>query len=115
MQGNALLQNKQPEEAAHSIERAVELDGQNVSALALLAALESSLGKFDQSIATYQRAIGVAPNDVRLYVALGGVYERQDNWQQAQTLYQKALAMRSEEHTSELQSHHDLVCRLLLE
>src|SRR5437773_5425712 len=26
-----------------------------------------------------------------------------------------ALAARSEEHTSELQSHHDLVCRLLLE
>src|SRR5471032_1975218 len=25
------------------------------------------------------------------------------------------LAARSEEHTSELQSHHDLVCRLLLE
>src|SRR5437773_8040054 len=25
------------------------------------------------------------------------------------------LQMRSEEHTSELQSHHDLVCRLLLE
>ena len=26
-----------------------------------------------------------------------------------------AKAVRSEEHTSELQSHHDLVCRLLLE
>src|SRR5437773_9741291 len=26
-----------------------------------------------------------------------------------------AIALRSEEHTSELQSHHDLVCRLLLE
>src|SRR5437773_6561636 len=26
-----------------------------------------------------------------------------------------ALPARSEEHTSELQSHHDLVCRLLLE
>src|SRR5437773_9667902 len=26
-----------------------------------------------------------------------------------------AMAIRSEEHTSELQSHHDLVCRLLLE
>src|SRR5947207_6328922 len=26
-----------------------------------------------------------------------------------------AVAMRSEEHTSELQSHSDLVCRLLLE
>src|SRR5437773_6164176 len=27
----------------------------------------------------------------------------------------KRLRRRSEEHTSELQSHHDLVCRLLLE
>src|SRR5437773_11545873 len=26
-----------------------------------------------------------------------------------------SFALRSEEHTSELQSHHDLVCRLLLE
>src|SRR5437773_3352406 len=28
---------------------------------------------------------------------------------------EKARGFRSEEHTSELQSHHDLVCRLLLE
>src|SRR5437773_6728175 len=27
----------------------------------------------------------------------------------------RASRLRSEEHTSELQSHHDLVCRLLLE
>src|SRR5437773_5461722 len=27
----------------------------------------------------------------------------------------EAASLRSEEHTSELQSHHDLVCRLLLE
>src|SRR5437773_7419659 len=27
----------------------------------------------------------------------------------------EAFSTRSEEHTSELQSHHDLVCRLLLE
>ena len=30
-------------------------------------------------------------------------------------LYQDVLMKRSEEHTSELQSHDDLVCRLLLE
>src|SRR5437773_9033338 len=29
--------------------------------------------------------------------------------------FMKLERMRSEEHTSELQSHHDLVCRLLLE
>ena len=27
----------------------------------------------------------------------------------------REITLRSEEHTSELQSHHDLVCRLLLE
>src|SRR5437667_5123926 len=32
-----------------------------------------------------------------------------------QELAAKQRADRSEEHTSELQSHHDLVCRLLLE
>src|SRR5438132_8761036 len=31
------------------------------------------------------------------------------------TPHERALAIRSEEHTSELQSHSDLVCRLLLE
>src|SRR5437773_8499326 len=29
--------------------------------------------------------------------------------------HNQAVCSRSEEHTSELQSHHDLVCRLLLE
>src|SRR5437773_7265496 len=33
----------------------------------------------------------------------------------ARTFQNIALFRRSEEHTSELQSHHDLVCRLLLE
>src|SRR5438034_6961028 len=31
------------------------------------------------------------------------------------TIYSRLLLERSEEHTSELQSHSDLVCRLLLE
>src|SRR5437588_1455320 len=34
---------------------------------------------------------------------------------QWQRRHDTALAQRSEEHTSELQSHSDLVCRLLLE
>src|SRR5437773_8263044 len=33
----------------------------------------------------------------------------------ARPLPSDGVASRSEEHTSELQSHHDLVCRLLLE
>src|SRR5207248_3149607 len=65
--------------------------------LVLLAEIESSLGKFDRSIANYQRAIGVAPNEVRLYVALGRLHETQGDWQQAQTLYEKALAIQPED------------------
>src|SRR5437667_8685184 len=33
----------------------------------------------------------------------------------ARSAARRTLGARSEEHTSELQSHHDLVCRLLLE
>src|SRR5437667_1393506 len=36
-------------------------------------------------------------------------------WSAATVRGHKARQKRSEEHTSELQSHHDLVCRLLLE
>src|SRR5437667_2097464 len=36
-------------------------------------------------------------------------------WQPARCCWRWCPRWRSEEHTSELQSHHDLVCRLLLE
>jgi tetratricopeptide (TPR) repeat protein len=97
LQGKVLLQNKQPEEAEQSVQRAVQMDGQNASALVLLAGIDASLGKLDQSIANYQRALAVLPNDTRLYVALGGLYESQGHWQKAQELYQKALAIQPED------------------
>src|SRR5437773_7460583 len=41
---------------------------------------------------------------------------RKRSWGVARCLQRRRVqATRSEEHTSELQSHHDLVCRLLLE
>src|SRR5437773_11095745 len=46
------------------------------------------------------------PSPFGAYVCL----ERIEAWRR-----QPLLLLRSEEHTSELQSHHDLVCRLLLE
>src|SRR6266851_5756183 len=39
----------------------------------------------------------------------------QHRWSPGLLLLMLATTTRSEEHTSELQSHHDLVCRLLLE
>src|SRR5437773_3037178 len=37
------------------------------------------------------------------------------HWKRLRDAFLGCLTERSEEHTSELQSHHDLVCRLLLE
>src|SRR6266540_5656029 len=36
-------------------------------------------------------------------------------WSRFHAVSRRVATRRSEEHTSELQSHHDLVCRLLLE
>src|SRR6266540_5766134 len=40
---------------------------------------------------------------------------RSSRWKYGQSDSDPIAQARSEEHTSELQSHHDLVCRLLLE
>src|SRR5437667_7912718 len=46
----------------------------------------------------------------------GYIFPVKDNGRtRVAALYGGTVLTRSEEHTSELQSHHDLVCRLLLE
>src|SRR3970282_2814780 len=40
---------------------------------------------------------------------------RETGWLRLRQAGKRAACLRSEEHTSELQSNHDLVCRLLLE
>src|SRR5437870_13758227 len=50
-----------------------------------------------------------------IYSRLGLVYAQLGKFDQAVTADRTAIARRSEEHTSELQSRGHLVCRLLLE
>ena len=45
-----------------------------------------------KAVSLYQNAIQLAPRDLRLQVALGGLYEQMGNWQEAQSTYQKVLA-----------------------
>src|SRR5437588_8769484 len=53
-------------------------------------------------------ALRISPSSTAAHSNLATVFDRQGNWR-------KRSIIRSEEHTSELQSHSDLVCRLLLE
>src|SRR5437773_4107276 len=55
---------------------------------------------------------GPADESTELYYKLDRIIPR---LKRAATIVEGKLSERSEEHTSELQSHHDLVCRLLLE
>src|SRR5467141_2801182 len=52
----------------------------------------------------YRRVLSLVPDDAELWVRTGDAHRRRNE-----------LDERSEEHTSELQSHLNLVCRLLLE
>src|SRR3989442_2780214 len=64
----------------------------SVEVLDALGDLERSQFRFDEAISHYSRAAEIGPRD-----------------------YDSAYGLRSEEHTSELQSRPHLVCRLLLE
>jgi len=89
-----------------------------------LSALESKLVAFDDSTST-QIAVVIIPtlngNDiadynVKLFREWGvGGKEHNNGVLLLIAKDDRKLNIRSEEQTSELQSHHDLVCRLLLE
>src|SRR5260370_38859795 len=73
-------------------------------------------GKYEQAEPLYQQALRIweqalgpeHPNLAYPFHGLAILFTRQGKYEQAEPL-------RSEEHTSELQSHLNLVCRLLLE
>jgi len=92
LQARALVRNKQRKEAEQVLERATQLDSQNVGAIVLLAELQSDRGARDQAIASYQRAMVLSPNANSVQVALGGLYESSGNWQMAQDIYKKVLS-----------------------
>ncbi|MGB9105460.1 MAG: tetratricopeptide repeat protein, partial [Terriglobales bacterium] len=77
--------------AEKHLNKALELDKNNLMAFGLLAQVQVSAGSADKAVATYQNWIQQNPKDVRPYVLLGSVEEMRNNWQQAQKMYQKAL------------------------
>jgi tetratricopeptide (TPR) repeat protein len=89
--GQVELRNQDSAAAEQALQKAVDLDKNNVPAFALLARVQVSRGSVDQAIANYQRALDANPRDVHLYVAIGGLLESRGEWQKAQDLYQKAL------------------------
>ncbi len=96
LQAEFFLNTKQLNQAQASLSKAVKLDGKNVTALAKLGQVQGTLGKPDEALTYLQRALELAPNDIRLYLSLGAMYESIGNWQQAEATYQKVLTLQPE-------------------
>jgi len=97
LQGQAFVRAQRPVDAKQSFSRCIELDKQSLSGFIMLAQVEQSLGDLPRAIAHYRQAIAIAPNSAGLYTTLGTVYEGQGNWQEAQSVYQRALAIQPED------------------
>ena len=97
LQGQVLVRAKQPSDAKASFLKCIELDKQNLSGFVMLAQTEQSLGDVPGAIGHYKQALAIAPSNAGLYTTLGTLYEGQGNWQEAQTLYQRALGIQPEE------------------
>ena len=69
------------------------VDKHNVPAFLMLARTQVAQGSVDKAIAGYQRAMQANPRDVRIYISLASLLETRGDWQQAEDLYKKALAV----------------------
>ena len=79
-----------------SFVRSAELDSTNLAPIAALAGVQAAEGKNDDAIASYKRAIALAPNNAQLLTALGSACENKGDWQEAQNLYRQALNIQSD-------------------
>ncbi|MGI9102775.1 MAG: tetratricopeptide repeat protein [Terriglobales bacterium] len=94
--GTVQAQQKDLPTAEVSLRKAADLDKKNVTALMLLGQVQTMQGSPDKAIATYQEFLQKDPNDVRGYLLLASLMELKQNWQQAEDLLQKVLAMQPE-------------------
>ena len=98
--GAMLLDTHKTAEAQSALENAVKLDKNNVNASLLLAQIQDAAGQQDQAAGTYDQSIRENPSDVRLYLALGSLEERRNNWQRAEQLDQKVLQIQTDQPTA---------------
>jgi Flp pilus assembly protein TadD len=76
-----------------AFEQATALDDKNNEAWRMLGLTRALKGDSDAAIASYQLWAKHAPNDARIYVGLGELYDQRGNWQSAQSFYYQAIRL----------------------
>jgi len=96
--GTALFNGKKDLPGAEAaLRKAIELDKSNTDALEKLGKVQIQEGNADQAIVLYQQSIKDNPRDVRFYILSGELYESKQNWDQAKSMYQQALALQPDQ------------------
>ena len=95
--GTALFNTKKDMKGAEAaLHKAIELDKNNADALVKLGRVQVAEGSADQALATYQQSIKDNPREISFYILAGELYESQNHWDQAKTMYQQALNIQPE-------------------
>jgi tetratricopeptide (TPR) repeat protein len=90
--GTALFDNRKDFSGADAaFHKAIELDNNNSDALLKLGQVQAAQGSVSHALATYQQSIKDHPREIAFYILAGEMYESQGNWNDAKTMYQKAL------------------------
>jgi tetratricopeptide (TPR) repeat protein len=91
MLGQAFNGLRDFEKAQNALEKAVEIDHNNVNALLMLADTQAARGSLAQALATAERAVQQNSRAVQGYAVLGVLEEKAGNWQKAEETYQKVM------------------------
>jgi len=83
--------------AETALRKAVALDAHNVSASLRLCQVLAAKGEIDQAIVSNQQAIKDNPRYAELYLQLGNLLESRLNWKGAESAFQNALAIDSQD------------------
>jgi tetratricopeptide (TPR) repeat protein len=95
--GTALFNGKKDLKSAETaLRKSIELDKNNADALVKLGRVQVAEGSADQALATYLQSIKDNPREISFYILAGQLYESQNNWDQAKTMYQQALNIQAD-------------------
>jgi len=95
--GVMLLGQKDYAGAQTELKKAVQLNKNDVDAALNLARAQNNSGAVDDALATCNNAIRDTPNQYRLYLLLGSLYEKKGDLNQARTAYQRSLDLKPDD------------------
>lgn len=95
LRANLLTGTKPPQydQAEAALLKASDLNRSDATALISLSQLYVNRGSTEKAVTSLQEGIQRDPKNAQAYLLLGALEERQQNWQKAQELYQKALEL----------------------